>query len=415
MALMYLFHRLEIDGLAVHVNYNRRGRESDMDAELVEQMAFEWGFDCHSLSVDPDEAAGRNFQQWARSVRYDACRALAAEHSADGIVMGHHEDDQVETILQKLFRGAGLASWGGMEEWDRTVWRPFLGFTGQEIMDYIDGHAIPYRTDRSNLQSDYARNFLRNEWIPELEKHFPGWRENVLRMSGQAETFGYALQWIHGRLTDNRGRIERDGLLELEPSLVRSLVLYHLHTVEPGAQVSGDTLRELEKLGSLQTGKYLQLTDQLDIVRDRDHFVITGEEPGVLPPVKVGMDALESGRVTIHGFHLELEPYDDPDFGNGLWLDADAVQWPLTLRPWREGDRFRPLGMKGHQKVSDHLTNRKVNTDARGEALVVTGAEGMIAAVLFPEREHRNPPGTVSEEAKCNGSTELCLTINTSG
>ena len=105
MGLMYLYHRLGVPAEIVHINYGKRGRESDLDAELTEQMAFQWGFTCHSLSVDASEAGGENFQQWARDTRYRIFRDLKKELGAACITTAHHEDDQVETILQRGVRG----------------------------------------------------------------------------------------------------------------------------------------------------------------------------------------------------------------------------------------------------------------------------------------------------------------------
>lgn len=106
MALLYLLHLLEQDTFVVHVNYGKRGKKSDKDQELTEQMAFQWGFECCSIRLDPEEAKGKNFQNWAREQRYRFFRDLMQDLKADAIVTAHHQDDQIETILQKLFRGA---------------------------------------------------------------------------------------------------------------------------------------------------------------------------------------------------------------------------------------------------------------------------------------------------------------------
>lgn len=411
MCMLYVFRKLKVDVLVVHINYGKRGKESDKDAELVEQMAFQWGFDCHSLSVNPEEAQGANFQQWARTVRYDIFRALAREHDADGIAVAHHQDDQIETILQKQFRGAGLASWSGMSIWEGEIFRPLLHTSRNEIEEYIGQENIPLRIDRSNLQTDFARNFLRNEWLTELESHFPGWRQNVLRIAEQAALFEEALEWISQRLTDDQDKIDRGGLLNVSPRLRKALVLYILKSKQSGIQIGTSTLDELENLDHLQTGKSIQLTENLSLMRDREHFKIVYQEPEAFQLIGLERDRLKSGPLMLNDIVFEITGFTEPDFDHHLYLDADKITWPLRLRRWKQGDRFQPFGMEGHQKISDHLTNRKISAAEKNKALVLESFEDTICAVIFPPTENRVPPGTISELVQCDANTRECLTI----
>lgn len=412
MALMYALHRLGLPALVAHVNYQKRGEASDRDAELVEELAFQWGFDCHTAAADPEEAEGENFQQWARDFRYDFFRALRRDHGCEGIAVAHHQDDQAETILQKLFRGAGLAGWQGMEVWDGELFRPLLRLSREDIERYLEEHEVPWRTDESNLKSDFARNFLRREWLPELERHFPGWKSNVLRAGDQAGIFQDALAWIGRRVSGERGGLNREALLSLEPGLAKALVLHRLRRELPGAPVSGNALDELEKLPELQTGKAIRLAEGVEVMRDRELFKIvvdTGQRSVSIP---LEREALEQKAFTFDGLSFRVAGYRDPDFDCKLYLEAGALAWPLTLRRWREGDRFQPFGMEGTQLVSDHLTNRKVAADLRGRALVLEALDETIAAVIFPPSEKRLPPGTISEEVRCGPETGSCLVIS---
>lgn len=414
MALLYLLFRLGAEALVVHVNYGKRGEESEKDATLVEEMAHQWGFDCHTLRPDTeaDERKESNFQQWARGFRYDAFRALAAEHRADGIAVAHHKDDQVETILQKLFRGAGLESWSAMEVWDGELFRPLLHHGKDEIESYCKQRSIPYRVDRSNLESKFARNYLRNEWLEDLQQHFPGWQENVLRVASQAELFSSAMQWIAKEITDEQDRISRARLLQLDPSLARALVLHLIKRVEPGIQVSGEALHQLEEIAALQTGKSIQLTQSYFLLRDREWFKIVYEQKEALTVVNLGYRELREKPFSYNGLTFSIGLYgEDPDFEHSLYLDAQQLCWPLKLRNWKEGDAFVPFGMQGHQKVSDHLTNRKISAAHKRKALVIETFEESICAVIFPPIENRTPPGTISEFAKCDSGTEQCLIV----
>jgi len=411
MALLYLFRRLKVDALVAHINYGKRGEASDKDAELVEQMAYEWGFDCQSVKVDPEEAGNRNFQQWARKIRYEVFRSLANEYEADGIALAHHEDDQVETILQKLFRGAGLESWSAMDIWNGELFRPLLQTGRAEIISYCEQRAIPYRIDESNLESGFARNFLRNEWLERLEEHFPGWKENVKRLPGQAETFSSALAWISGRITDSMDRLDREQFLSLEPELARALMLKKLKKIDPDIELNREALKEIDKLKELQTGKSIQLTESYEVLRDRDRFKIVYDRPDALKLLELKKDELQRKPFSLNNLVFEIDDCEEPEFGKALYLDAEKLEWPLTLRNWKPGDAFQPLGMEGHQKVSDHLTNRKVSAAEKKSALVVVSFDETICAVIFPPIENRRPPGTIAESVKRDSTTGRCLII----
>lgn len=410
MSLLYAFKKLGVNASAVHVNYQKRGKASDKDAELVKRVVSEWGFESHIAEVPPSEAEGYNFQQWAREYRYDLFNHFANAENADGIAVAHHEDDQVETILQKIFRGAGLASWTGMKVWDGNIFRPLLQVSRTQIERYAKENSIPYRTDESNLKSNFARNLLRNEWLEKLSDFFPGWKKNVLRINEQANNYEKAITWISNRIMDEKG-IKRKPFLALDPGLQKALILHLLKQRDPGLQISHDNLSRVEELLDLQTGKEIQLTLGFSLIRDRTHYVIEEDDKQDFQAAIFKRDKLKASSVSFKGISLSIESYQNPNFGNALYLDVDKISWPITIRRWHNGDRFQPFGMKGHQQVSDHLTNRKVSAVYKEEALVIESFEDTICAIIFPPIKNQSPPGTISEQMKCDADTKYCLKI----
>lgn len=412
MALLYILKKLEAKVLVVHVNYQKRGEESDKDQELVEEIAHQWDFDCHSAQLDPTQADGANFQRWARDRRYQIFRDLQNEYEADAIAVAHHQDDQVETVLQKLFRGAGLESWSAMSIWDPPLFRPLIDTSQQEIMQYLEENAVPWRTDRSNLKSDFARNLLRNEWLDKLGEFFPGWKENVLRLPVQAELFTEALNYVAGRVTDNRDRIEMAVFRNLSPNLQKALVLHLLKESDPDIEITSGALHQIENIGTLQTGKSIQLTEHYSLLNDREWLKIVYEQTESLNLVSVEEEQLREQPFSFNGLTFSIDSFSNPDYEKRLYLDLEKLQWPLSLRRWKAGDAFQPFGMVGHQNVSDHLTNRKISAAEKGKALVLKSFEDTICAVIFPPIEKRNPPGTISELAKCDEDTSECLVVS---
>jgi tRNA(Ile)-lysidine synthase len=412
MCLLHILHKLGVDLFIVHVNYQKRGEASGKDAALVEDTAKHFGYQCKIQTVDSGEGAeGQNFQQWARNVRYEAFEREAAEIQADGIITAHHQDDQIETILQKIFRGAGLASWSGMRPWDGRLFRPFLGVSRTDILGYCRAQTVDYRVDSSNLESDFARNFLRNEWLANLKQHFPGWRKNVLRVSRQADVFASSLRYILNRILDEQGRLKRSEFLKLEKKLQKSLLVYYLHRIDASAEVSRSALKGIGKLKNLQTGKSIQLSSNIEFMRDREFFKIltnTGKADAIYT---LREEDVKNSGILVNGLKFQIIPFKRPDFAQCLYLNSNEINWPLRLRKWKEGDRFQPFGMEGRQSVADHLTNRKVSAAEKSDALVLEASDKIICAVLFPANEKRLPPGTISEKMRCRESNEQCLTI----
>lgn len=400
MALLFLFKQLQIDVLVVHINYGLRGEESDKDQELVEGMAFEWGFECCSVKVNSREANEQNFQNWARKERYRIFLELAKEINADGIAVAHHKGDQIETIIQKLFRGSSPETWTGMSEWDGRLFRPLLDLTKEKLLEYCKEKAIPFRTDESNLESKYARNFLRNELSMELENHFPGWKENVLRLQEFGRLNELALQEL-SLIHFDEFRFNIVELRKTDELLVRALLKRFIE--QHIASISKGTIEQAYNLIDSQTGVELALSDSLSLVKDREYLILK-KATNVFEPKKI------SKEMVLKGFYskkLKLSIDENPC--SKIYLDIDCLKFPLILRRWSTGDKIQPLGMKGSQKVSDHLTNRKVSAVNKEKSLVLTDTDGTIYAIIFEEKQTLS--GTISEICKATDLTKQYLLI----
>lgn len=408
--LLHIFANLDIKVIAVHINYKTRGEASKKDADFVGQTCKQLNVENRVFEIDSKDASYSNFQAWARKVRYDCFEKVAREANATGIAVAHNEDDQVETILQKIFRGSGLAGWAAMQIWDGRLFRPLLNISRKEIEQYCKENNIDYRVDSSNLENKYARNFLRNEWLPQLAQHFPGWRTNILRAADQAEVFKSALEYIFQDIGVSENEVERNSFLALPLPLQKSLLLLFVQKADPDVSLSKDALRELPKLKKLQTGKKIQLADALYLMRDRNVFKLMPDENHTGKSLEIRIEQLTKGPITYENLELSMWRFEKPDFANTLYLDAEKLRWPLHLRSWREGDKIQPLGMTGHQTVADHLTNRKIGAAEKPKAMVVEDFEETIAAVIFPSAK-KAEPGTISELFKCTASTDQTLII----
>ncbi|MEX0995257.1 MAG: tRNA lysidine(34) synthetase TilS [Balneolaceae bacterium] len=412
MTLLYIFHRIGIRCTVIHCNYQLRGDASDKDQELVEETASMWGYECVSVRFDPDSAAD-NFQNWARNRRYQAFRDLKDELKADGIMTAHHQDDQLETIIQKIMRGAGLTAWQGMKIWDGELFRPLLEVSKAEILKFASENHIPYRLDSSNEESTYARNFLRNGWFPILDDLFPGWRDNILKVPERAKEHQSLADALARSIRVDHTKLDRKKLLSLDPEVQKPVLLHIIKSFQEDITVSSGTLINLDQLESLQTGKKLQLNDRWSLLRDRDQFVLQENEQVFRPEITLTRRELSDEKMLKGSLGIELIPWEGTINENFIQVDADVLEWPLKIRNWKDGDKMNPLGMEGHQSIADLLTNQKIPAAEKSGTRVIESFDENICAVIFPSgRAEDQNAGVIAEWARCTPETKTILQIH---
>jgi tRNA(Ile)-lysidine synthase len=184
---MALWHFLRSSGwtglIAVHVEHGLRGAEGEADATFVEAAAERLGTPCEIRRVEAAAFAAAekcSLETAARELRYRAIAAVARERGTSRVFLAHHADDQVETVLMCLFRGAGSRGLAGMAEESKrtidgvelTLVRPFLGVSREELGDYVRVNGIDFREDASNASDFALRNRIRNRLLPEIEAVF---------------------------------------------------------------------------------------------------------------------------------------------------------------------------------------------------------------------------------------------------
>ncbi|MEX2601375.1 MAG: tRNA lysidine(34) synthetase TilS [Balneolaceae bacterium] len=413
MALLYICHRIGLPVTVVHCNYQLRGAASEEDQKLVEESASMWGFEVISIRFDREESSD-NFQNRARELRYQAFRDLKQELNADAISTAHHQDDQLETILQKILRGSGLSAWKGMSVWDGELFRPLLAFSKETIMQFVSDQHVPYRIDNSNEESAYARNFLRNGWFPQLDELFPGWRTNLLRIPDRADEYSQLADLAATTVMADEKSIDRKRFLELDPALRPAVLHSILSRIDRSITPSHGRLTHLGPLESIQTGKQIQIDGNWHLLRDRNRLIIRQESFPEYDPLELTQSRLSGDEYRAYGFGFQVAPWGGKIDPEQLQLDADNLNWPVTLRPRKDGDKFRPIGMNGHQTVADFLTNRKVPAVVKPHVLVLEQSGGKIAAVLVPdtgESDGNDTPGTIAEQARCGDQTGRVLQV----
>jgi tRNA(Ile)-lysidine synthase len=174
VALLRVLHELTFPVTVAHINHQLRGADSDADEAFVRDLCTTLGVQCRVKTVDVAAiAAGENFESTARRIRYEFFTEVAAEMRAAWIATGHTADDQAETVLHRMIRGAGIQGMRGISPHRDLVIRPLLDVTRAEVLAYLAGLNQPFREDATNSDSRFTRNRIRHELLPLLKTFNP--------------------------------------------------------------------------------------------------------------------------------------------------------------------------------------------------------------------------------------------------
>lgn len=185
MVLWDLVHKANVAYAVAHVNYHLRGKESDLDAQLVETLTKQRNVELHLLNDTSIKKGDAGLQASARAIRYRFFDSLLTEFSH--VCTAHHADDQAETVLLQLGRGGGPTGLAGIYAAGDKLLRPLLPFYKKELSAYAKTNNVHFRQDRSNDTDDYLRNRVRHHLLPEADTLIDGFRQNLTRAADQQQ------------------------------------------------------------------------------------------------------------------------------------------------------------------------------------------------------------------------------------
>ena len=376
VAMVLVLRELGYDVRALHCNFQLRGAESERDEAFVRQFCSRHSIPLLTTRFDTrSEAAsrGESIEMAARRLRYAWFAQCAKELEKDNvekpcapprICVAHHADDNVETMLLNLIRGAGLHGLTGMDVInDRGVVRPLLSVTREEITAYLSAHEEDYVVDSTNADTQYRRNRVRHELLPLLRTLNPS---------------------IDRTLTDTMSRLrEAEAMLLADDVYARRARL----------QKYGFTMQQILQMEASRGGAFVTTThcpslegEEVMLTRCGNELVV-GRVPKVVAPTPLdeGLNNVEGGTSSLLESAVAIAVQRE-EFSAKLNLrdkccaviDAANVSGNLHVRSVSEGDRFRPFGMKGTKLVSDYLTDRKRSRLDKLAALVVCDDEGIL-------------------------------------
>jgi tRNA(Ile)-lysidine synthase len=412
--ILYLLSSQWRLGLEVaHFEHGLRGRESRDDARFVEKLSHDFGlgFSIEHGNVRAFASKERTgIQEAARILRYKFLERVRVDTESTYIATAHTADDQAEEVLLRLIRGAGLPGLSGIP-WarDNYIVRPLLGVTRQQILGHLKAHDIPFVTDRSNNSRAYLRNRIRRDLLPLLAEDFnpaiirtinrtaemlaedhqllemlaeEAYQDSLLSSSQEGELV-FNVKKIKGHPGPIRRRIYRMALrnLRLFSGRVRAS---HLLGVDELVTISKDPCASLrlpggavvyrcyEELFISSSGSEEQILDS----NCKSHSIrVAG--PGRWPaPHGKGHVEISLSDVTSDFMSRNRKEYLRP-----LWLNPEAVKFPLDLRTRRPGEIFWPLGAQAPFKLKKFLISSKIPRGIRDSLPLLASNKDVVAVV----------------------------------
>jgi tRNA(Ile)-lysidine synthase len=389
--------RLEV----AHLEHGIRGEEAHEDARFVAEMADGLALPFHLRQVDLPkvkvERGKGNLEEMAREARRDYFAALARERGIQKIALGHTRDDQAETFLMRLLRGSGRKGLSGMDpvtklkevEGSPVLVRPLIENSRREIENYLAAEKLEYRTDRTNRDAALLRNWVRLDLLPRLKERIDARLDERLACTADVmrdeENFLQELAQELLPQVAQKGDLLRAPLLGQPVAMQRRLVRLWLE----------------ENLGSLRAVEFDHVEAILSLICDgppQGRVAIPRGREAVRNYDKLRLEKKSRGRraacysyelpfegelaiseagvkmASARGVLSEARPNDDLE----AVFDSSALRQTLTVRNFRDGDRFQPLGMRGHKKVKELFIEKKVPLEVRATLPLLIAGEDIL-------------------------------------
>jgi tRNA(Ile)-lysidine synthase len=410
MVMTHLFLQLGNDIGIAHCNFSLRDEESDKDEELVRSYSAEHMIPFFSIRFETKKIAekkGISIQMAARELRYEWFEKISKKNNYDSVAVAHNLNDNIETLIINLTRGTGLAGLTGMRPVSNRIIRPLLFSTRMDITDYCNRNQLIFREDKSNAETKYIRNKIRHLVIPILKEINPAiestLNETIERFNGLNEIVSDYISTLKERVTEKNGELTSMNIRLIKPYMHNKAILFELF--KPFG-INNLQLNDLVSVINGVTGNQL-ITDSHRIIKNRKEIIISDND---IPDeifysiTNIGLlrkfPEIESAEYVdiTHNFKI-------PSDHLRACIDADKISFPLTIRVWKAGDCFFPLGMKNKKKLSDYFIDKKYSKFDK-EKILILESDGKIVWIIGDRIDNR---------FRITESTTKALIIKTQG
>jgi tRNA(Ile)-lysidine synthase len=397
VVLAHLCGRLKLDFSLAHVNFQLRGKESDLDAEFVHELAKKLGINAHIYTCDANTYALEHkvsIQVAAREIRYRWFQEIANESGALAVLTAHHLDDSIENFALQSARGSGIRGLLGVPPKRGIFWRPLLPFEKSELQLWAESNQLKWREDQSNAKSDYTRNKVRNELLPVWYTLFPQTKSNLSKTQHNLREDSVLLD---AYLTLAKTHCMEENKLDLAAvyrfvstdssdtkyPLAKTLVhaLLRPYGYDPSA-VSKDWIFNGQSGSRVHTNSHI-------IYKNRNSLLIQRIDPSTEESefyYLAGPQGSLSEPISLEWSMVDTIASEE---NHRIYIDKDLVEFPLILRKRKTGDTLYPTGMNGSKKLHKFYKDQKFSTLMKNEQWLLCQADGSIIWVVGVRQDRR--------------------------
>lgn len=405
-ALLDKQKKIGFEMIVVHINHHIRKETSERDQQFVEIFCKKHKIKQITVDVNVENLKNEKkytLEEAARKLRYAAFDDVMRNNNLNKLFLAHHKNDQVESILMHIFRGAGISGASGMRE-NQKVIRPLLSLSKNEILKICSEYNIEYVIDETNENNEYSRNAIRNKLIPLIETIYPKATENIYRFGKRCEEFqNYIEDLLNFELIieSKENILLKDKAFENPSFIVREYIkkvfenlnifddieakhyvaIYNLHHSEVNKQI--DLPHQIIARKTYSGISFLKKQETTDLVNEYGFLIGTINIDGV-------------GQIK-----TEFVSKDDVEYGNGsLYVDYNKISNLAVWRMRKLGDNFAKLG-NGSKKLNDYFTDKKIEVEKRNKIPVLT-IDNIVLVVAGQD---------ISENVKIDGATDKIVSI----
>jgi tRNA(Ile)-lysidine synthase len=390
VVLVDLLNSLNYNISLAHCNFKLRGKESDKDEEFCKLLAEKHKVKIHLNHFETTSYAKTNkqsVQEAARELRYNWFEELVNNHHYKYVLTAHHLNDQIETFFINMLRGTGLKGLIGIPEKNKKVLRPLLSFPRSDIENYAKQCKLKFRVDASNDDIHYQRNFIRLNIVPGLKSHFPGFETRFYEnLNNLKEDLAIIEDYVDEKRKIYRLNPNQPCSIQINELLNENHVRYICYQLlKPFNFNSSQVTGILKCIGKeIKTGKYFN---------SKSHTLLINRTEILIEPL-----ITEIKPIIINSFNdLKKTPFlrvesckkINKTAPNELMIHKSSFQFPLTIRSYKTGDKFKPFGMKGFKLVSDFYRDSKLSMFDKKSTLLLINGNNEIVWVIGQRSDER--------------------------
>ena len=377
MVLADLLKRSGHDISLAHCNYNLRGAESNGDQDFVRDYATRDGIAFFTTRFNTEAFAndvGLSIQIAARQLRYSWFAELLAENRLDYVLTAHHADDNLETFLINIGRGTGLEGLVGIPAQNEKIIRPLLAFSRREIEDFATESQIAWREDSSNSSDKYLRNRLRHGVVPVLKNTNPSFLDSFAQMQSHLKQ-SQSLAEDAARLVYKQVAFEKGNRILFKIFELKRLENYRAYLYQWLKDFGFTAWDDIYDLVDATSGKKV-LSSDFVLLKDREVLELFPRENADAEVYEIKKETTDV-NIPLKLSFRRVADITRTDV-NIIFADEEKLTWPLTVRKWREGDWFYPIGLGGKKKVSKFFKDEKFSLADKADAWLLCSGEAIV-------------------------------------